>query len=190
MKLIFALGNPGEQYAATRHNVGFMVLDRLAREHGAEWRQASKFKAVTTELLLESEKVLLAKPTTYYNEVGQSYQAIAGYYGIDLGDTLVVHDDLDLPFGTIRTRTGGSGGGSNGIRSLNAHGGNDTRRLRIGIANDLSTQINNADFVLSRFSKSEAEALPDIITQAEQLATQFASSNLPPTTFRNGGEQG
>lgn len=184
MKLIFALGNPGERYATTRHSIGFAVADKLTQGYAADWRVNAKFKAVVAEFIADGIKVILAKPTTYYNEVGQSYQAISSYYGVKPEDTLVVHDDLALPFGTIRTRTGGSGGGSKGIRSLNAHGGDQTCRLRIGISNDLAPQIDSADFVLSRFTKSEAEALETtILPKATQIIDDFITGQHEPTSY-------
>ena len=109
MKLIIGLGNPEPRYDLTRHNVGFFALDRLADLAGLTFAPKSKFKADMAEFSIGNEKILLAKPTTYYNESGQAARAICDFYKIAPDDVLVIHDELSLPFGTIRTRTGGSG---------------------------------------------------------------------------------
>src|SRR5438445_447838 len=138
MKLIFAQGNPGSQYATTRHNVGFLILDQLAAKAGKEFIKKPKFHADVAELTIAGEKVLLVKPTTFYNETGQSARSLVDFYKLDtMSDVLVVHDDLALPLGTIRTREKGSDAGNNGIKSLNAHLGHDYHRIRIGIYNEL-----------------------------------------------------
>lgn len=184
MKLIFALGNPESRYSDTRHNVGFAVLNSYAEEQGATWQSKDKFKAQITELSAGGEKVILAKPTTYYNLVGESARALMDFYKLSPQDVLVVHDDLALDFGTIRTRIGGSGGGSNGIKSINTHGGETTFRLRIGIANDLSEQLAGADFVLSTFSSSESKQLPDIKKKVAEIIDDFVANKLEMTTHR------
>ena len=100
MKLIFALGNAELRYDGTRHNVGFAVIDRFARQEGISWNEKTKLKAAVAEIASGSEKIILAKPTTYYNLVGESYHAITDFYDITPEDVLIVHDDLALPFGT------------------------------------------------------------------------------------------
>ncbi|MEP6710637.1 MAG: aminoacyl-tRNA hydrolase, partial [Candidatus Saccharibacteria bacterium] len=134
MKLIFAQGNPGDQYNTTRHNVGFAILDALAKKFEASFTSKPKFFADIAELNIEGEKILLVKPATFYNETGKSARALVDFYKLaPATDVLVVHDDLALPFGTLRTREKGSDAGNNGIKSLNAHLGPDYARLRIGI---------------------------------------------------------
>lgn len=185
MKLIFALGNPGPDYAHTRHNVGWRVLDALAGREGASFVAKPKFFAEIVECSLSGEKVLLAKPTTFYNETGRSLAAIRQFYKLADADILVVHDELALPLGTLRARVGGSSGGNNGIKSINAHGGEATARLRIGVANELRERMDDADFVLGNFSKSEAEALQaTIIPKSLELIAEFAASNHIVTSHK------
>jgi PTH1 family peptidyl-tRNA hydrolase len=166
MKIIFAQGNPGAQYSHSRHNVGFMMLDQIAAEHGLTFTKKPKFYADVAEDTIAGEKILLIKPTTFYNETGQSARALVDFYKLTPAtDVLVVHDDLALPFGTIRIRAKGSDAGNNGIKSLNSHLGTDYARLRIGIYNELRDRVNDADFVLSNFTKNEADLFNDTIGQ-------------------------
>jgi len=174
MKLIFAQGNPGSQYDGTRHNAGFYMIDAFAHNHSGTWNEKSKFHALVTEVAVEGEKVLLAKPITFYNETGQSARAIVDFYKLNpSSDVLVLHDELALPFGTVRTRSSGSDAGNNGIKSLNAALGRDYKRLRIGIYNEHRDRVNDVDFVIRKFSKEEAEKLSDIYPLAEKQITAF-----------------
>ena len=186
MKIIFAQGNPGPKYDNTRHNVGFAVLDHFAQLHGVTFGDKPKFFAHVAELSLAGEKTLLVKPTTYYNETGRSARTLVDFYKLDPAeDLLVVHDDLALDFGTLRTREKGSDAGNNGIRSLNAHLGPDYARLRIGIANELRNQIPDADFVLSRFSREEDEAVQTTISpKVSELINSFISESHEITSHR------
>jgi len=165
MKIVFAQGNPGSAYARTRHNVGYMVLDTLAEAHNARpWKKNGKASAETAEMTVAGEKVLLVKPTSFYNDTGLVARGLIDFYKLDTPeDFLVVHDDLALPFGTIRTRGKGSDAGNNGIKSLNQHLGSEYGRIRIGIWNDLRDRVNDADFVLSRFTEDERTALEEAV---------------------------
>lgn len=184
MKLIFAQGNPGTDYEQTRHNVGWRVLDELAVSHAANFQPKDKFKAHIAELQIDGEKVLLVKPQTFYNETGQSARAIVDFYKLDPeSDVLVVHDELALPFGTIRTRGQGSDAGNNGVKSLNAHIGTRYHRLRIGIANADLPDRDTADFVLSKFTANEQEQLPEITTKSHQQIDNFIAGDLAHTTL-------
>ena len=182
MKLIFALGNPEKRYDSTRHNVGYWLADFYAAESGSTWTEKSKFKAIVTEQGSGDEKVVIAKPTTYYNNVGESFRALLDFYNLDQSDVLIIADDLALPFGTIRTRIGGSDAGNNGIKSINMHGGAETNRLRIGIGNELKERMNDADFVLSRFSKNEAVVLTREAPAFLEIIAEFIEDNFNPTT--------
>jgi PTH1 family peptidyl-tRNA hydrolase len=163
MKIIFAQGNPGAQYATTRHNVGFYLIDSYASTHGALFTPKSKFQATIADVTVRGEKVLLVKPTTFYNETGQSARALLDFYKLDpTADFLVIHDDLALPFGTIRTREKGRDAGNNGVKSLNAHIGEQHKRIRVGIYSEQRQQIHDTDFVLGTFSHQEKNALPDV----------------------------
>ncbi|HSE61507.1 MAG TPA: aminoacyl-tRNA hydrolase [Candidatus Saccharimonadales bacterium] len=173
MKLIIGLGNVGPHYVGTRHNVGFSVLDAFAAAHHLEWLTKDKYKAVTAEGFIAGEKVMLAKPTTFYNLSGEAARAIKDFYKLENTDILVAHDELDLAFGIVRTRFGGSDAGNNGVKSITQHIGEDVARLRIGIANEHLAASDAADFVLSRFTREEAGALGRVLHEAAQLTTRF-----------------
>lgn len=182
MKLIFAQGNPGREYAATRHNVGFHLLDTFAQEHHAEFKEKGKFHALVAEISRNGEKIILAKPTTYYNETGRSARALVDFYKINPADDfLVIYDDLALPFGTLRSREKGSSAGNNGVKSLNASLGEDYKRLRIGIYNPLRDRIPDADFVLAKFTEKEKAALADIYALATHFLNDFVHDSFVST---------
>lgn len=175
MKLIFAQGNPGPEYAHTRHNVGFLCLDAFAEQQGAGFSTKPKFLAEIAEINLNGEKVILAKPTTFYNESAKSARALMDFYKLDPStDILVLHDELALPFGTLRVREKGSDAGNNGIKSLNAHLSENYHRLRIGITNDQRSQFGDVDFVLARFSHDEMFHLTTTIQpQVNEIIQDF-----------------
>jgi PTH1 family peptidyl-tRNA hydrolase len=182
VELIIGLGNPEERYKNTRHNVGFRVLTEYAKEKGTEFQHKDKFKADIAELTVDGEKVILAKPTTYYNNAGESARLISDFYKIATSDILVVHDELALPFGTIRTRPGGSDAGNNGIKSISQHLGPDTARIRVGVYNELRDRIDDADFVLSNFTASETEQLPNLLKSCHNLMDTFCKGTFEATT--------
>lgn len=154
MKLIVGLGNPGKQYEQTRHNIGFIVIDKIAEKLNIELQQA-KFKGLFGAGLVEGEKVLLLKPLTYMNLSGESIRAIMDFYQIDIEDLVVIYDDLDLPAGRIRLRQRGSAGGHNGIKSTISHlGTQEFNRIRVGI-NRPTNGMAITDYVLGRFSEEE-----------------------------------
>lgn len=178
MKLVIGLGNPEDKYKSTRHNVGFAALDEYAKKNNLSFQSKDKFKAAIAEYNSASEKVIFAKPTTYYNLVGESARVIADFYKIDPVDILIVHDELALPFGIVRTRLSGSAAGNNGIKSIIEHIGEDTPRIRIGIHNDLATQIHDADFVLGKFTKDESEILQKTtLSKVIELIDEFIGGN-------------
>lgn len=186
MKVIFAQGNPGAQYANTRHNVGFIVVGILAAQHRAEFIKKPKFHADIAEVQIAGEKVLLVKPATFYNETGQAARKIVDFYKVDTGtDFLAIHDDLALPLGTLRVREKGRDAGNNGIKSLNAHLGSGFARVRIGIYNDLRDRIHDADFVLSNFTKTEADTLKEtIVPKVIQLIEGFCAGTIEATSHK------
>ena len=185
MKVLFALGNPGSDYTGTRHNTGFIAIDAFATEKGASFAERSKFQAQIAELSVVGDKVLLVKPTTFYNEVGVSARALIDFYKLSPAtDMLVIHDDLALPFGTIRVRKKGSDAGNNGIKSLNAHIGPDYARLRVGIAVPDRTS-DDASFVLGRFNSEEMTSLQkDIIPKLQELIHRFLQGTLEDTSHK------
>lgn len=184
MKIIFAQGNPEPDYTDTRHNIGFNVLNTLADQLGVKWNAQSKFSALIAETTIAGEKILLVKPTTFYNETGFAAHKIVDFYKLDqLNNFLVVHDDLSLPFGTIRVRERGSDAGNNGLKSLNAHIGQDFKRIRIGIYHDPNSLMNDADFVLSKFKADEMKQLSEtVIPQTIEMINQFISGTIQPTS--------
>lgn len=184
MKIVLAQGNPEQRYVRTRHNTGFQVLDALAEKEGVSWRSDSKFQAELTELSLAGEKVLLVKPTSYYNQTGLVARKLLDFYKLDPSrDLLVIHDELALPFGTLRIRERGSDAGNNGIKSLVAHLGDAFWRIRIGIAplKEHTTPLDSVSFVLSAFSAEEAAHLQSaIIPHAISAIHAFADGTITP----------
>jgi PTH1 family peptidyl-tRNA hydrolase len=158
--LVVGLGNPGREYARNRHNVGWMVVDELARRHGASWR--SKFSGQLAEIRLDGHKVALLKPETYMNESGRSIGAAASYFKVDPDAVLIVHDEGDLDLGRLQLRLGGGLGGHNGLRSIASHlKTQDFLRLRVGVGRPKRGDPRPlADYVLSDFQPhDDAEAL-------------------------------
>lgn len=166
-KLVVGLGNPGSEYRNTRHNIGFMVVEAFAREHGISLA-GRKFEAVWGKGAVNGVEVLAAMPQTYMNLSGSSVWRLADFYQIHGEDILVVHDDMDLPFGRIRVKEKGGHAGHNGLRSIiSSLGGGDFTRLRIGIGRPAHTAT---DHVLGGFSQPEREELADIVREAVKAA--------------------
>ncbi len=182
MKIILGQGNPGKKYAKTRHNVGFVVLDYLAERYQANWQTKPKWQAEIAEFNHNSEKVLLIKPTCFYNLTGEVVRKISDFYKIDpTTNLLVIHDDVDLPFGTIRTRGEGGAAGNNGLKSIISHIGTNFKRLKIGTKNSKIELMDTADFVLAKFSLSEKLKLKKILTLSDQLIDGFLNNNFTNT---------
>lgn len=182
MKLLIGLGNIGPHFDNTRHNVGFAALDAFAAAHGLEWHPKEKFKALVAEGVVNGKKVILAKPTTYYNLSGEAARAIKDFYKLENSDIIVAHDELALQFGTVRTRQEGSDAGNNGIKSMVAHIGSDIARIRIGIANPELQTYDAADFVLGHFTHEEQAQLPTIIKHAHDAFDAFINGQFTLTT--------
>lgn len=164
MKWIVGLGNPGTQYQGTRHNVGFMAIDELARRWGISVTQ-NKCRALIGEGNVQGTKVVLIKPMTYMNLSGESVRAFLDYFKADPAEGLILYDDLDTEIGKIRLRYQGSAGGHNGIKSLIQHLGTQSfNRIRMGISRP-QPGMNIADYVLSNFPKSEHDKLEAMIEQ-------------------------
>jgi PTH1 family peptidyl-tRNA hydrolase len=178
MRLFVGLGNPGAKHAGNRHNIGFMVVEEIAKRHGfAPWRR--RFQGVATEGTIGREKVLLLLPGTYMNESGRAVAEAMHFYKMPLGDIVVLHDEIELPPAKMRVKTGGGIAGHNGLRSISAHVGNDYRRVRIGVGHPGVKELVHAH-VLGDFAKSErpwVETLCDVIADnAELLALAKDSS--------------
>jgi hypothetical protein len=163
MKIIAGLGNPGAEYAQTKHNVGFMLVDALAEQLGvSSWKDA--FSSLVGEARIGGEKIFLVKPQTYMNDSGKALGPMLSYYKIDASDLIVIHDDMDIPAGTVRIRSKGGSGGHNGIKSIISHIGTEgVPRVRIGIGRPPagSTVINH---VLAPFSPEDAALVRDAIS--------------------------
>ena len=153
MLLFVGLGNPGAKYARNRHNIGFMAVDQIARRHGfAPWRR--RFQGETSEGTLDSERVILLKPTTYMNESGRSVQEAANFFKIGAGDVTVFQDELALAPAKLRVKVGGGIAGHNGLRSISAHIGNEYRRVRLGIGHPGVKELVHGH-VLSDFARAD-----------------------------------
>ncbi len=165
MFLIVGLGNPGEEYAGTRHNLGFMLVDKLAAEAAVQVRR-SECRSFVGSGLIENQRVKLAKPQTFMNLSGDAVGCLISKYELDAASLIVISDDLALPFGSIRLRQRGSAGGHNGLKSIiGALGTNEFVRLRIGIRPDHA--ISDAkNFVLNEFTRIEKESLAEILERA------------------------
>lgn len=175
MKLIVGLGNPGKSYEKTRHNVGFMVLDKLIQD--LNLKTQTKFKGEFTQTTLNGESVVLLKPHTFMNLSGESVRLVKDFYKIEDPDILVIYDDLDLPVGKLRLREKGSSGGHNGIKSIISHlHHQDFKRIRIGI--DKDPLIVTADYVLGKFSKNDQIPLKTAIDKASQACQDFCTQNF------------
>ena len=163
MKIFVGLGNPGAEYSKTKHNVGFMLADKLAEKIGAEsWRE--KFNALVAESFFDGEKILIVKPQTFMNLSGEAVGPLTNFYKISAEDLIVAHDDMDLPVGKIRLRPKGSGGGHHGIESIIQHLGGEKNfpRVRIGIGRPSQNwTVNN--HVLSPFNPEDAEKISEAI---------------------------
>lgn len=180
MRLIVGLGNIGQNFTGTRHNVGFTSVEALAAANNMVWQSKDKFKATVAEATLHDQKVVLAKPNTLYNASGDAVRALKDFYKLANADILIVHDELALPFGTIRTRSSGSDAGNNGIKSIIAAIGEEVARIRIGTANQHTSTQERADFVLAQFTPIEREKLQDLQTEVQRLLNAFIEQGRLP----------
>lgn len=171
MELIVGLGNPDLKYKNNRHNVGFMVIDKLIGDLLASDISKNSFNGI----LHKSKDILLLQPTTYMNLSGESVRAVSDYY--KPRNVIVIHDDLDLPFGTMRFKIAGGDGGHNGLKSIDAHIGKEYIRIRIGIGKP-KHKGDVANFVLSDFSKAQNEHLQDIIAHASMCALKLLEMDI------------
>jgi PTH1 family peptidyl-tRNA hydrolase len=161
MLLLVGLGNPGPRYAGNRHNIGFMAVDEIVRRHGfGPWR--SRFQGRVSEGRLGGDKLLALEPETYMNESGRSVGEALRFYKLAPGALLVFHDDLDLRLGKVKVKLGGGAGGHNGLRSIDAHIGQDYRRVRLGIGHPGHRDLVHP-YVLKDFSKDEAKTVDKLI---------------------------
>ena len=169
MKLVVGLGNPGPEYARTRHNVGFLVADRLARALGAEF-ETRKFAAELAEARDGDERIWIMKPQTFMNHSGESVGPALRHWKLSLEDLVVVHDDLELEPFRVQVKVGGGHGGHNGVKSVNAHVGSpDYARVRVGVGRPPEA-VDPADWVLGRFTRAEEAELEATVQLASEAA--------------------
>ena len=177
MKLVVGLGNPGSEYRETRHNVGFLVIDEIARRWGVErWRE--QFEALATKTTLDGDAVLLAKPLTFMNLSGQAVGELTRFYKIDPADVFVVTDDVALPLGRLRARRDGSDGGHNGLKSVIDHLGTQAfPRLRVGVGRGEADR-NLVGHVLGRFGAGERETMAAAVLRAADATEMFLREGI------------
>jgi PTH1 family peptidyl-tRNA hydrolase len=175
MFLIVGLGNPGKEYEETRHNIGFKVVDNIAKEYNIEINR-QKFKGTYGEGFIESEKVMLLKPTTFMNLSGESVRAVVDFYNLDNDKILVIYDDISLEVGTLRIREKGSAGGHNGIKSIIAHLGSDVfSRIKVGVGQPNGDLIK---YVLGKFTKEEVVVLSETIEASTKATRDIIKSDV------------
>jgi PTH1 family peptidyl-tRNA hydrolase len=185
--LLIGLGNPGREYKDSRHNVGFMLIDRLAVRLNARGLKLQS-KAIVISAIYEERKLILAKPQTYMNLSGQSVQGLLHFYKIPVENLLVAHDDLDLPFGTLRIRPGGGPGGQRGMAStIEQLGTKDFPRLRIGIGRPPG-RMDPKDYVLQDFSRDETKILSEVLDRAADAVLTFVVEGLNKAMNKYNGD--
>jgi PTH1 family peptidyl-tRNA hydrolase len=183
MKLIVGLGNVGPRYAHTRHNIGFMVVDQMAQTLGATWKSETKLKAEVATAEADGHKLLLAKPQTMMNLSGEAVQRLMQLYKLQPADVWLIFDDVDVPFGRLRIRRSGSGGGHQGVNSTIRHIGDGFVRFRTGISLNDRTVEPSEVYVLKAFEPDEAEQLPTVVAGAAQVVTEQLAADPAEATF-------
>jgi PTH1 family peptidyl-tRNA hydrolase len=200
VKLIVGLGNPGPKYQTTRHNIGFLFIDALVEVFAGQRKFKDEFKSETQKIKIGEEQVLLCKPQTFMNLSGEAVQPLLKFYGLQLSDLLVVHDEVDQPFGTLKFAVKRGHGGHNGIRSIHQMlGTDDYARLRMGVGrppvlvdNDgapIGKTIDVADWVLQNFSKAEIAKIPDFMELGVQGIETWAAQGIGRASTRFNGKQ-
>ncbi len=182
--LVIGLGNPDKEYAGTRHNIGFEIVEEFASKNDFPgWIAKKDLKCELTSHNMGETRVILCKPATFMNNSGEAVQAVQRFFRVYNQNTLVIYDELAIKFGSIRTRIGGSDAGHNGVKSLITHIGDDFNRLRIGIGSSIANKANAADFVLGKFTKKEQASLPPVINEGCSMMSEFIfSGELPHET--------
>ncbi len=174
MFLVVGLGNPGREYEDTRHNIGFKVVDNIAKEYNIEINR-QKFKGTYGEGFIDGEKVILLKPTTYMNLSGESVREVVDFYNLDNEDVLVIYDDISLEIGTLRIREKGSAGGHNGIKSIIAHLGSEVfPRIKVGVGQPAGDLVKH---VLGKFTKEETDVLSESINVSTKAAKEIIKTD-------------
>jgi PTH1 family peptidyl-tRNA hydrolase len=178
IQLVAGLGNPGEKYEQTRHNAGFWFVDEVVRQCGTQFRPESKYKSEVARCTIAGKEFRLQKPMDFMNRSGMPVASLAGFYRIPRGAVLVVHDDLDLPVGTVKLKKSGGHGGHNGLRDLIPHlGGKDFLRLRIGIGHP-GHRDDVVGYVLKAASRDDRMAIDQAINEAVKILPELVAGNL------------
>ena len=175
MKIIVGLGNPGKEYVNTRHNIGFMFVDEVAKTNNLSFYLDKSKRAELATVTIKGEKVVLVKPITYMNLSGEALRLVMDYYKVGVEDIIVIHDDLDLPTGKLRIRANGSSGGHNGLKSIIANiKTQEFKRIKIGI--DKKGAV--IDYVLGKFSKMELEEISKVLFNASNIIDDYLSDSF------------
>lgn len=176
MKLIVGLGNPGKEYENTRHNMGFMVIEKFAIDKSLTFNK-EKFGGVYTEFMYNNEKIILLKPMKYINLSGEVVSSYVSYFKIKIPDILIINDDLDMPLGKIKLKVNSSSGGHNGLKNIEQHlDTKEYKRLKLGISNN--KDIDTKDYVLSKFSKSDTELLNSVISKSCNVINDYLNQDF------------
>jgi len=175
LKLVVGLGNPGREYARTRHNAGWWLVDELAARFGGSWRHDAREHTELARIDVAGTQLWLLKPTAFMNRSGAPVAAVAKFYGIEPGEILVAHDDIDLPPGVARLKHGGGHGGHNGVRDVIAHLGADFWRLRLGVGHPGSKDLV-LDAVLDRPTQAEQQAIDEALSRALEIMPELLRS--------------
>lgn len=184
--MIVGLGNPGKEYGGTRHNIGFACMDALATSQGMDsWTDKKDLKCTVAMGNVGANRVILCKPKTFMNLSGEAVHAVSHFYKAEPSQIVVVHDELDIDFGQIRTRLGGSDAGHNGVKSLIEHMGESFGRVRVGVGPKKPAQIDSADFVLAKFSHDEQAQVKNLLQESTAILTEFIHSHTLPAETRS-----
>jgi PTH1 family peptidyl-tRNA hydrolase len=185
--LLVGLGNPGKEYENTRHNVGFLCLDEFVTktDEMEDWVQKKDLKCLISTGRIGDTRVIAMKPTTFMNLSGEAVQAVINFYKIDPTRMAVIHDELDIDFGQIRLRVGGSSAGHNGIKSITDRIGETYGRIRIGVGPKTPAKIKAEDFVLQKFSEAEQAQLPNLTREVTSILSEYLYGVELPNDTRN-----
>lgn len=177
MKLIIGLGNPGQKYQNTRHNIGFMFVDNIAQDLKLEFSLNKQLKSLIAFTTINGEKVIFIKPQTFMNLSGEAVLAVSNYYKVAVEDMLVIYDDLDLPTGKVRIRKNGSSGGHNGMKNIiELMKTQEIKRIRIGIMNN--SNIGTIDYVLGKLSNDEAASINLAVSKSIEMFTSYLKDSF------------
>ncbi len=185
--LLVGLGNPGKEYDATRHNIGFLALDEfVAKTDGMDaWVEKKSLKSLVSAGRIGEARVIAIKPTTFMNLSGEAVQAVVNFYKIPANYIAVIHDELDIDFGQIRLRVGGSSAGHNGIKSITGDIGEEYGRIRIGVGPKKPQRIKSEDFILQKFSATEQAQLPNLTKEVQSILSEYLYGSQFPHDTRN-----